>query len=246
MLRNESVSPVTSIPIQPNGQYDLPELFDIGWNVTGDHDQVQAFSTAPNGQIFTWGPESVGNVSSGYYQMNGPGNSEARQYGTYVFTLKLFKNGVERVSQTTTFVSKLPTVVPNTAIVNPGVEEFTEAGKQYTVLGSRYCSFTVLPTGKVKLNAPETMQSLQGGNTCNRFVYFNHVRMDAGQLTELLSNNGLMLDYGQHSIQVFYFNPSVVTSYDIVAGVNPFPAEPFALANAGPASYLSISIVDAV
>lgn len=116
-LRDESVEPNTVIMVQSGQEYDLPGLFDVGWQVTGPHDQVSASVTRPNGEIFTWGPENVGApgapVTSANYQMAGF-MSETRQYGNYVYALKLRLDGVERAALNTSFVSRQPIVIPPT------------------------------------------------------------------------------------------------------------------------------------
>lgn len=114
-LRDESVVPNTVIQLQNGQEYDLPQAFDVGWQVTGPHDQVSASVTRPNGEIFTWGPEDVGQpgvpATNANYQMAG-WQSEERQYGNYVYAMKVRLNGVERAALATSFVSRQPVVLP--------------------------------------------------------------------------------------------------------------------------------------
>lgn len=114
-LRDESVQPNTTIMLTNGQEYDVPATFDVGWQVTGPHDHVSASVTRPNGEIFTWGPETVGQpgapATSANYQMAGF-LSETRQYGSYVYVLKLRLDGVERVVSTTSFVSRQPIIIP--------------------------------------------------------------------------------------------------------------------------------------
>lgn len=89
------------------------------------------------------------------------------------------------------------------ALANPGVRSATQGGKEFEWIESRYASLTINSNGSVTLNCPATKTSVEGGLTCYRLVFLNHIPLQGANLTALLGS-GLMLDDGATTIHVMY------------------------------------------
>lgn len=89
------------------------------------------------------------------------------------------------------------------ALANPGVRSATQGGREFEWIESRNTSLTINSNGSVTLNCPATKTSVDGGLTCYRLVFLNHIPLQGANLTALLGS-GLMLDDGATTIHVMY------------------------------------------
>lgn len=99
-----------------------------------------------------------------------------------------------------------------------GCRETTVAGKKFVWVPSQNANIEITGAGKVKLVSVSTKPAMEGGATCNRFIYDeNYTELPSGYLSDLISGTGISfgnatgdVEYGHY---MYYIRYCTATTY---------------------------------